>query len=268
MRRRAGVIAGATVIAFVLAAGFAWWQARVGAANGLADETSDSVARRGEHGARDVGLLRDASAPAPSSAACDNAFVPSTVGATRDYELRAGGRTLSVTLTLRELHQDDEGVALEWSVGVRVDDAAMPPMTITTRCSLEGDAQVPWANLPEVLAGIHHEGRRFAIPARAAPGDQWDSDAVWRTREGSIREVRHARATGREACETPRGMRDCLRYEFALTISDETTGPTAGAITHANGVEWISEGLGLVRGELDDGSGLGPRITLTEMRDP
>ena len=62
--------------------------------------------------------------------------------------------------------------------------------------------------------------------------------------------------------------RDCLRYELELTLADETTGPDRAATTHATGVEWVSEGLGLVRSVMDDGSHLGPRLTLTALRDP
>jgi hypothetical protein len=252
----------------VLASGFAWWRARRAAANAAVSAVSATSVPRGVSVPKDAGTLSDAAAFGGRSAGCANVFVPSVTGATRTYELRAGGRVLIATFTLTELRRDDEGAFLDWSVGVRAGSAVMPPMTVTTRCSLDGDAQAPWANLVELLAGVRHEGRRFAIPARAAPGDQWDSDAVWRTPDGLIREVRHARATGREPCDTPRGTRDCLRYEFDLTISDESTGPAPAATTHATGVEWVSEGIGLVRSVLDDGSGLGPRLTLTEMRDP
>ena len=163
----------------------------------------------------------------------------------------------------------DDGVAAsDWAIETQRDGTTLATSTRTTRCSGDALAQAPWANLPETISGIRWEGRLFAIPAHVAPGDEWDSDAVWRTVEGVMREVRHARATGREACETPVGTRDCLRYEVEVTLSDESPQPDRAATTHARGVEWVTEGIGLVRSELDDGSHLGPRLTLTAMRDP
>ena len=180
----------------------------------------------------------------------------------------AGGRTVSLVLTLRAIRVEDDETLLDWAVEGRVGEDAMPAATMLTRCVPESGSDAPWVGLLESFLGVRLEGERFSVPANAAAGDEWSSDAVWRGPNGRMREVRHARATGREACATPIGTRDCLRYEVDVTLSDESPLPDRVATTHARGVEWVTEGIGLVRSELDDGSHLGPRITLTALRDP
>jgi len=120
----------------------------------------------------------------------------------------------------------------------------------------------------EAISGVRWTGDRFAIPDGVSVGDEWDSRAEWRSSRRTLREVRRARATLRETCETPSGPRECLRYELDLTLSDESSSPERAPPTHAHGSEWIAEGLGLVRSTIDDGSGFGPQLRLIATSDP
>ena len=256
--------AGGLLLAIFLIAVFAWW---------WLDRAVPADAEPAPRAIADTRPIVDAQvrvydASSAPSIACGNAFVPSTPGASRTYEIWVASQVVVASLVLVATHADDTDVTVDWAIETRYDGQTLATSTRTTRCSPDALAEAPWANLPETLSGIRWEGRLFAIPAHAAPGDQWESNAVWRTTDGVMREVRHARATGREACATPIGTRDCLRYEVDVTLSDESPLPDRVATTHARGVEWVTEGIGLVRSELDDGSHLGPRITLTALRDP
>lgn len=194
-----------------------WWRA----------ESSESRANPGGDAEDPAGRPRD------PDGSCTHPFIPTTVGAFREYrsESERGAGTIRIEL-LRERIEGRESV-LTW--GMREDSG--PVSEVERRCGPDG-AEEPWLVLGSA-PGLALDHQTWMLPRRLEPGTTYGGEFEARIGTFGVTIRRTHRVAERERVSVAGERYEALRVE----VEERATAASEPVPTTL----WIAEGVGLVQ---------------------
>lgn len=174
---------------------------------------------------------------------CPHPFVPTMVGAWREYRWESTEDAGTVRLRLESTRRVGAGSVLGWvaQAGARV--------LIDRRCGPDG-AEEPWVALG-ATPGIEFVDQTWRVPRRITVGDVYVGELSTRILGFDVRVTRRHHVRGRERVRA--AGRDYLAWR--IEVEDQTD-----ASTPIPSTQWLAEGVGLVQ------LWLGPEEHRTEVR--